>query len=98
MALASTVNILSQIFPGVLIHCIQQGVKLSPLVSVSSSGFPTSGMMAQNYMYIRNPWLIQHGTRNKLKLPAAKVERKAINCTIRNTDMMDLTVLTQYYR
>ncbi len=30
-------------------------------------------MGACNYMYIQNKWSLQPGTRNKLKLPAAKV-------------------------
>jgi hypothetical protein len=70
---ATTLTILSQNVPGVLIHCIATGLKLAPLDSISASHFPTSGMGACNYMYIQNKWSLQPGTRNKLKLPAAKV-------------------------
>ncbi len=72
-ALATTLTILSQNVPGVLIHCIVTGLKLAPLASISSSHFPTTGMGAYNYMYIQNKWSLQPGTCNKLKLPAAKV-------------------------
>jgi hypothetical protein len=65
--------IFSQNVPGVLIHCIATGLKLAPLDSISASHFPTTGMGACNYMYIQNKWSLQPGTRNKLKLPAAKV-------------------------
>ena len=72
-ALATTLTILSQNVPGVFIHCIATGFKLAPLDSISASHFPTAGMGACNYMYIQNKWSLQPGTRNKLKLPAAKV-------------------------
>ena len=71
-ALATTLTILSTNVPGVLIHCITTGLKLAPLDSISASHFPTTGMGACNYMYIQNKWSLQPGTRNKLKLPAAK--------------------------
>jgi hypothetical protein len=72
-ALASTVTVLSQNVPGVLVHCIKQGLKLPPLDSVLTSHFPTTGMSACNYMYSQNGWSLQPGTRNKIELPAAKV-------------------------
>ena len=71
-ALATSLTILSQNVPGVLVHCIAKGLKLAPLDSISASHFPTTGMGACNYMYIQNKWSLQPGTRNKLKLPAAK--------------------------
>jgi hypothetical protein len=72
-ALATTLTILSQNIPGVLIHCITKGSKIAPLDSITSSHFPTTGVGACNYMYIQNKWSLTPGTRNMLKLPAAKV-------------------------
>ncbi len=72
-ALSATVTILAQNVPRVLIHCIQKGAKLPPLSTATSSNFPTTGIKAQNYMFLPNPWSLQPGTRNKLQLPAAKV-------------------------
>jgi hypothetical protein len=72
-ALTTTLTILSQNIPGVLVHCITKGTKLAPLDSASTIHFPTTGMGARNYMYIQNKWSLSPGTRSKLKLPAAKV-------------------------
>ena len=72
-ALATTLTILSQNIPGVLVHCITKGTKLAPLDSASMSHFPTTGMGARNCIYIQNKWSLSPGTRSKLKLPAAKV-------------------------
>ncbi len=44
-ALATTLTILSQNVPGVLIHCISAGLKLAPLDSISASHFPTTGIV-----------------------------------------------------
>ena len=71
--LATTLTLLSQNVPGVLLHCITKGLKIAPLDSTSASHFPNTGMGACNYMYVQNKWSLQPGTRNKLKLPAAKV-------------------------
>jgi hypothetical protein len=35
--------------------------------------FPTTGMQANNYMYIQNTWSLTPGVRNKPKMPAPKV-------------------------
>ena len=72
-ALASTLTILSQNVPGVLIHCITNGTKIAPLDAPSASHFPTTGVGACNFMYVQNKWSLQPGTRNKIKLPAAKI-------------------------
>jgi hypothetical protein len=72
-ALAATLTILSQNVPGVLIHCITKGTKLAPLDTTSASHFPTTGVGACNFMYVQNKWSLQPGTRNKIKLPAAKI-------------------------
>ena len=71
--LATTLTLLTQNIPGVLLHCITKGTKIAPLDSTSASHFPTTGMGACNYMYVQNKWSLQPGTRNKPKLPAAKV-------------------------
>ncbi len=72
-ALATTLTILSQNVPRVLIHCITKGLKIAPSDSISAGHFPTTGMGACNFMYVQNKWSLQPGTRNKLKLPAAKI-------------------------
>jgi hypothetical protein len=72
-ALASTVSVLSENIPGILIHCIQKDAKLPPLSSSTASNFPTSGMQARYYLFIQNAWSLQPGTRNKPKLPAPKI-------------------------
>ncbi len=66
-ALSSTVSILAQNVPGVLVHCIQKYAKLPLLSSATASNFPTTGMMARNYMFIPKLWSLQPGTRNKPK-------------------------------
>ena len=73
LALSTTITILSQNIPGVLLHCITKSSNAAPLDSATSPHFPTSGVGARNYMFISNPWSLTPGTRNKLKLPAAKV-------------------------
>ena len=72
-ALAATLTILSQNVPGVLIHCITKGTKIAPLDTTSATHFPTTGVGACNFMYVQNKWSLQPGTRNKIKLPAAKI-------------------------
>jgi hypothetical protein len=72
-ALTKTITILTDNLPNALVHCIKKTTKLPPLNSPTCSHFPTSGMQANNYMFIQKPWSLMPGIRNKPKLPAPKV-------------------------
>jgi hypothetical protein len=87
-ALSATVTILAENKPGVMIHCIQKDAKLPPLSSALSSDFPSTGVMAQKYMFIPNAWSLQPGTRNQRKLPMQKLGRMGMPYLMRIVDMM----------
>jgi hypothetical protein len=72
-ALTKTLMILTNNLPNALVHCIKKTTKLLPLNSPTCSHFPTTGMQANNYMFIQNSWSLMPGIRNKPKLPAPKV-------------------------
>ncbi len=72
-ALTKTVTILTDNLPNALVHCIKKTKKLPPLNSPTCSHFPTTGMQANNYMFIQNFWSLTPGICNKPKLPAPKV-------------------------
>ncbi len=72
-ALTKTATILTDILSNALVHCIKKATKLPPLNSPTCSHFPTTGMQANNYMFIQNSWSLTPGIRNKPKLPAPKV-------------------------
>jgi hypothetical protein len=66
-----------------------EGGKAAPLSSATSSNFSTKGMMARNYMFVQNSWLLQPGSRNKLKLPVPKVGKDGHHFLTKIVGMMD---------
>jgi hypothetical protein len=70
--LLKTVTILTENLPNALVHCIKKSLRLQTLASATCSHFPTSGMQANNYIYIQKAWSLTPGIQNKPKMPAPK--------------------------
>jgi hypothetical protein len=87
-ALASTVSILSENIPGVLIHCIQKDTKPPLLSSSTASNFPTSVMQARSIYLFKIPGPFNLAQEINPSSPPPRLVRTVASSLMRIGDMM----------